>query len=298
MALRTICTTTIVSLLAVVAGCSSASDDEWNEGQPGAATASFSTTPGEPNHEEITALGLSFLRPEILTAIQAANVETDVEFLLVNANHFDDCNFTGGSAVVSSSQAEAVSQLDPSTASPTTDLAAIRAFGRSLHALQDFYAHTNWVELGGEVLVDASLGAFPTLSPYSKIPSSGFLVVQGAKPAHAALSRDEDAPYPQSAIVKAKVGKRWAPGLISGTVDYEEGNFCPNSVAMSHDELNKDKSSVGRTQQYEAAKALAVLQTEHEWCRLRALTRAEWGDAGVARLDGWIAVGATAPTCD
>jgi hypothetical protein len=290
--------TVMLSALAGVAGCGSG-DENATTGAPfGSRDESFSTAPGEPNHEAITGIGLSFLRPEILTALQAANVATDIEFFLVNANHFDDCNFTGGSAVVSSSQAEAVAALDPAGLPVESDALAIRAFGRSLHALQDFYAHTNWIELGGETLVDSSLEPFASLVPYSTVPSSGFVVVEGRKPKHASLSRDESASYPASAVVSAKVGKVRAPGLISGTVDYEEGNFCPDSVAMTHEELNKDKSSnVGRTAQYEAAKALAILQTEHEWCRLRALTEAAWGAPGVTRLDSWVAAGAIAPAC-
>ena len=68
---------------------------------------------------------------------------------------------------------------------------------------------------------------------------------------------------------------------------------------MTHEELNKDKSTnLGRSQQYEAAKSLAILQTEHEWCRLRALTRASWGDEGVARLDSWVTAGASVPACE
>jgi hypothetical protein len=286
------------SLLAGLCGCSASDETDTTEAEPGSAVSPFSTAPGEPNHEQITATALSFLRTDILSALQAANVATDVEFFLVNANHFDDCNFSGGADVVIASQAEAVAQLDPSLPALETDLLAIRAFGRSLHALQDFYAHTNWIELGGEVLVDSSLAAFPTLGPYSTIPSSGFVVIQGRKPKHAALTQEEDAAYPANAVVTIRLGKTRAPGLISGTVDYEPGNFCPASVAMSHEELNKDKSSnVGRSQQYEAAKTLAILQTEHEWCRLRELTRAAWGEAGVGRLDAWVAAGAAAPAC-
>jgi hypothetical protein len=268
-------------------------DEEGSRREP------FSTAPGEPNHEEITAAALSFLRPDIVTALQVANVATDVEFLLVNANHFDDCNFTGGSAVVSASQAEAVASLDPSAITPESELLAIRAFARSLHALQDFYAHTNWVELGGETLVDSSLGGFPMLSPYARVPSSGFVIVQGDKPKRAAISRDDDAPYPTSALVTVKLDRQRAPGLISGTVDYEAGDFCPPPAAMTHDELNKDKSTnPGRLQQYEAARTLAILQTEHEWCRLRALTGAKWGDAGLAHLDEWVAAETIPPQCE
>lgn len=289
----------LLSLLPALASCGASDQTGTTELPAGTASEPFSTSPGEPNHEDVTALGLSFLRPELLTAVQAANVATDVEFALENANHFDDCNFTGGSRVVQSSQAEAVAQLDPSVASPEADLWAIRAFGRSLHALQDFYAHTNWVELGGQVLVDRSLGAFPTLKPYAPISATGFIVIQGNKPKHAALTRDDDASYPDNAVVTVKLGKARAPGLVSGTVAYEAGDFCPPSVAMTHDELNKDKSTlVDRVQQHEAARALAILQSEHEWCRLRELTRQAWGELGVARLDTWVAEGQAAPACD
>ena len=200
----------VLTLLIALPGCGSV-DEAAPASEPlAASSAPFSTTPGEPNHEQITASALSFLRPDILSALQVANVETDIEFFLVNANHFDDCNFTGGSEVVSSSQAEAVSALDPSLAAPEADLLAVRAFARSLHALQDFYAHTNWIELGGTALVDDSLAAFPTLSPYSTIASSGFVVIQGPKPKKAALTRDDDATYPESALVTVKATMRTA----------------------------------------------------------------------------------------
>ena len=262
------------------------------------SAAPFSTTPQEPNHEEITATALAFLRPEIVSALVVANVATDVEFVLVNANHFDDCNFRGGSLVVSSNEADAVRSFDPSAISPEAEASAIVAFAHAIHAAQDFYAHTNWVESGGQTLVDSSLGAFPTLEPYTTIPSSGFVVIQGNKPRHASLTRKQHAPYPTDAIVDFKSGHARARGLMSGTVDYEAGNFCPDSLAMTHSELNKDKSTnAGREAQFEAARALAILQTRHEWCRLNELARAAWGDAGPAAFGTWVAADATPPDC-
>ena len=80
-------------------------------------------------------------------------------------------------------------------------------------------------------------------------------------------------------------------------VDYEPGDKCPKQIEMTHDELNKDKSGEGRDAQYEAAMALAVEQTRHEWCRLVTLTRARWGEAGEWRLLAWIADPASAPVC-
>jgi len=264
----------------------------------GESEASFSTAPSEPNHEDITLSALGFLRPEILDALVAANVETDVQFMLVNANHFDDCNFSGGSQLVASSQAAAVASLDPAQATPENDASAIVQFARSLHAVQDFYAHTNWIESGGQVLLDSSLGTFPILSGYQTIPSTGFVVVQGKKPKGAALSRKDDAPYPEDARVTYRTSRTKALGLISGTVDYEAGNDCPDAVAMTHEELNKDKSTLaGRESQFEAAKALAIQQTRHEWCRLTSLTTAAYGEAGSMRLLGWVSDPAAAPDC-
>lgn len=294
---RALCSVCVVAAASL--GCSGVDEAGSPTELTATAHAPFSTAPGEPNHEQVTAVALAFLRPEIVTALQAANVATDIEFFLNNANHFDDCNFSGGAQVVSASQAEAVQALNPATLSPETELAALRAFGRSLHAVQDFYAHTNWVELGGTGLVDTSLTAFPALEPYATIASSGFVIVQGSKPRKAALSRDEEAPYPDNAVVTVRLHRQAAaPGLISGTVDYEEGNFCPNAVAMTHEELNKDKASnVGRAAQHEAAKSLAISQTRHEWCRLVALTQAAWGEAGAAHLATWVADSASAPDC-
>ncbi len=289
------------SLAVALVACSGGQDG--SEAGPGSLEQEFSTTPGEPNHEEITGTALSFLRPEIVTALQAANVATDVQFFLVSANHFDDCNFSGGSEVVRASEAVAVAALAPAQPPVEGDALAIRAFGRALHAVQDFYAHTNWVELGGDVLLDRTLSAFPRLGAYATVPSTGFVVIQGAKPKQA-VHRDEAASYPQSAVVTVKLsgppkGKPSGLGLISGTVDYEPGDYCPPPVAMSHEELNKDKSTlVERSTQYEAAKTLAILQSEHEWCRLRALASKAWGASGVARLDAWVTEGAVTPRCE
>src|SRR6187399_1842544 len=119
-----------LALLGALFGCSAADETAPVE-RTTSLSEPFSTSPGEPNHEQITGTGLAFLRPEILTALQAANVATDVEFFQVNANHFDDCNFSGGAQVVSDSQAEAVQALDPASLGPEADLLAVRAFARS-----------------------------------------------------------------------------------------------------------------------------------------------------------------------
>lgn len=276
------------------AGCSASSEAPTGETEQPFATG----LSGDPIHERVTADGLYFLRPEIVVQLQALNVATDLRFILESRYHFDDCNFSQASATVRAEQAAAVEYLNPNDSTPQSTFRALERFARSLHIVQDFYAHTNWVESEAPGLLDQSLSEFPVLAPYSTLPNSNVVIVEGAVPKGTAVTRDHDAPYPENAVVRVqRRASRWL-GLISGSVDYEPGDACPRQVRMTHDELNKDRSDApDRTLQHEQAKALATQQTTHEWCRLRALTAARWGDAGVERLNTWVAVGSTAPTC-
>jgi hypothetical protein len=153
--------------------------------------------------------------------------------------------------------------------------------------VQDFYAHSNWVEDGGLSIVEASLSAWPSLVPYSVLEPSGFVVVQGTPPAGIAIWRQRGAKYPSNAIVFARIGASTRYGIMTGTVDFEPGNFCPPQIAMTHDELNKDRASRHPAQFVEATD-LAVEQTTHEWCRLLTMTRAAWGEGGDAQIFEWV----------
>jgi len=274
----------LCSASALLAACG---DAEANAPSVSEVDQPFATAlGGEPVHEEITAEGLSFLRSEVITALQAANVSTDVEFLFSSAHHVDDCNFSGGADVVRARQSEAVEHLNPATAGAEQAL-ALRAFGLSLHTVQDFYAHSNWVEDGASSIVESSLGAWPSLVPYSVLEPSGFVVVQGMPPRGTAIWRQRGATYPSNAIVYVQRSSDTRRGIMSGTVDYEPGNFCPVQIAMTHDELNKDRAS-RHPAQFVQASEIAVQQTTHEWCRLLTMTRAAWGEAGDAEIFEWV----------
>jgi hypothetical protein len=259
----------------------------------------FATLPsGEPVHEEVTAAGLWFLRTEVVRQLQALNVVADGQFFFDNRYHFDDCNFSGASEIVATEQADAVANLGPTSDPVASDLAAMNAFARSLHTTQDFYAHTNWVELGFEGLVNSSLSAWPTLLPYSMLAPSGVVVVQGRPTRGMGLMRNHGAAYPLNAVVFVQLKQELKRGLISGSVDYEPGDFCPAQVAMTHDELNKDRSTTTeRLAQHLQAKELATQQTRHEWCRLLSMTRSAHGDAGDQRLFAWVNDVAAASAC-
>ena len=60
--------------------------------------------------------------------------------------HADDCAFGETAMQINSFQARAVATLTPGD--HLDPWAASDEFGRSLHPIQDFYSHSNWVELG------------------------------------------------------------------------------------------------------------------------------------------------------
>ena len=284
-------TSSLASFLAVAASAGTFAACSAQTPEPTASQEQqpFATAlAGEPVHEEITAEALPFLQPAILTAVQEADVSVDVEFALVNANHFDDCNFTGGASVIRGYQSDAIAALDPANISPESDAAAIAAFGRWLHTAQDFYSHSNWVESNGQDIVENTLGVWPAWSPYETLSPSGFVLVQGSPPPRTSVTRHDDEPYPEDAVVRVKSAKTQEVGVMTGTVDYEPGDFCPPSIAMTHADLNKDKSDIpGRETQFVTAKSLAVEQTHHEWCRLVAMVTNAYGQAGRARVMAW-----------
>ena len=75
--------------------------------------------------------------------IAAANIMTDVRYLFVPYAHFDDEQFEEGSKFVMLQLRAAQTSLKHEEWSQ-----ARLAIGTLLHSLQDFYSHTNWIELG------------------------------------------------------------------------------------------------------------------------------------------------------
>lgn len=97
--------------------------------------------------------------------IRDANKDTDCLSCQGNAEfHFDDESFAAATARLSALKADVIAKI--STSAP--DGASARAsLGGALHTLQDFYAHSNWVELGNSG-IDTRLGR----STYGGLPLS------------------------------------------------------------------------------------------------------------------------------
>jgi hypothetical protein len=99
----------------------------------------------KPVHKEITlrALGETFSR-RALDAIIRANLHQDILPAQFGHNefHFDNNDFEGSRAYIEEQRARIKPALEQGQV-----LSAWQAFGRLTHTAQDFYAHTNYVDL-------------------------------------------------------------------------------------------------------------------------------------------------------
>ena len=96
-------------------------------------------------HRQITTTALeSLVSPRALKAILHANLGQDGwgGLLFHPEFHFDDSRFQAGEAYLTTQSKQARSAVLEGDPSP-----AWQAFGRLTHAVQDFYAHSNYVQL-------------------------------------------------------------------------------------------------------------------------------------------------------
>jgi hypothetical protein len=106
-------------------------------------------------HYGITERALPFLTPIVLHEINQGHHVADLGDIRGGAisarQHFDNCKFRDGTKLIN----EYYNQIlkTPPEKLPFDKDVRIK-FGRILHAAQDFYSHTNWVELGFQPLVD------------------------------------------------------------------------------------------------------------------------------------------------
>lgn len=266
-------------------------------GGPGAVYPWLSTIKigdhlGLPVHQEITKEGLSFLNDptKTLLADQHIYMEGDQS----SANHFDNCAFSESIAKINYKYRIAVGYLNPKF--PQPDKSA-EEFGRLLHTVQDFYAHTNWVEMKRTVLVDQGYSYWTDIPSFSLNTGDNqvfsFEVQKNSKTNELVYSKFANK------VIRVKLGDNNYKdiGLISGTYGEPEENKCLPGASVPHgssvgpyfsfadneklnkpDALNKDHP---KQNGHAVARDLAVKQTEHEFCRLVELTRTQWGPDGV-----------------
>ena len=236
------------------------------------------------HHKTLTIEALPFIKDDVMADINDEHLYNEVFGVLDPDEHFDDCSFSGAAVYINdqyTGAGGAVLDLNPASFQPFD---ATDEWGQLLHAAQDFYAHSNWVDLGQTTLIDRRLNLWDSLLPYSI--HDGAMMVQG----------EDETPNGwfirlDGFVVTVDTGTALFKGVISGVFGPDD---CPDNVAVTHGDLNKDDPSSSNGARYAAARALAIRQTTHEFCRLVQLVRDSYGQTGVdGLLEAWVKDDAT-----
>ena len=148
-------------------------------------------------HKLVTGAIKPILRPEIWSDIWNGNYSQDDpfgDFAGDGQRHFESCRFAtdgeiaGSTDYIRDTYHKALSYLNPADPDPVS---AANNFGKLLHTVQDFYSHSNWINLlnisaptpvNPTHLIDNTTGEWRLLSPLSivqddiivgQIPTSG-----------------------------------------------------------------------------------------------------------------------------
>jgi hypothetical protein len=188
---------------------------------------------GPPIHQEITSTAVGFLKPSVIEALAGSSIQPDKSLgIWDNAAHFDNCNFDGTITQLNSNYEFLINDFNPRITihvGPIDSFSdAITHFGLILHAVEDFYSHSNYVELyrAGYVkgLVDNGLDKWKVLTAYSKAGNNNNTLVLEYNLSPTFIPHIES-----NHIIRitTAVGKEYY-GLISGTFGSE--NHCPISI--------------------------------------------------------------------
>jgi Bacterial TSP3 repeat len=252
---------------------------------------------GTGGHEAIASQALSFLNEGALAEMNDEQKFLDESSVLADSDHFDNCRlqesaqqindqynlpkdaFGGGGGIVA--------EFDPADPSP---LDAADEFGQALHIVQDFYSHSNWVELGRTDLYEPGTGDWSIYPEWSEV-RPGILAISEDLPAGWSAMEDNLSHAP-TVTTDANVTKQV---LLTGVTEGTTSDDCLDSIDIGHAELNKDRDDgQGSHVLFPQAFDLAKKQTAHEWCRLLHKLDSAYGLAGPATAEGlWLANGAS-----
>ena len=146
-------------------------------------------TDGSTCHTHMAETTVPFLRTELLKRLRTTVLYPDHTLFADSADHFDSCDFSGGTKNINTRIDSAlhgtssINGFSPNDETPDP-FRGITNWAAALHGAQDFYSHSNWIELGlagvlprtglgGTELVDSGLG------PWTELDGSAFLVRPG-----------------------------------------------------------------------------------------------------------------------
>ena len=187
-------------------------------------------------HKRVTESMEPYLRAEFWNDIWGGNQAQDFGDPADDGQrHFESCRFAtdgdklGSMDYIRNTYGNAIASLDP--VDPDPALAAVY-FGNLLHTVQDFYTHSNWINLlniseptpvDETHLLDTTLEEWRLLSPLGDVRDKiivGQIPITGGLPAGYSVSQDFTSEIP---VFQTPAGERY--GLIVG---WNEGGACPD----------------------------------------------------------------------
>jgi hypothetical protein len=232
-------------------------------------------------HSDINDKSLSFLKPDILTKINSGDEGADkIEEFGHREYHSTGCDFQGTTDNINRLYDQVVSSIDDKDTMAKT-------FGLLLHPVQDFYAHSNWIELGRNDIVQSNSDSkWPVLKPFQEY--KGVIIVQVGderKGEHYDIP-DGYTLDPDGKVVYVSTNDGTYPGLISSTSSKSNANCPDEDMYITHYVMHKDER---HRKGYDKARVLAEAQTINEWCRLQNLVELSHGQDGVQLLiNNWV----------
>ncbi|MEY4545742.1 MAG: hypothetical protein RL685_1937 [Pseudomonadota bacterium] len=231
-------------------------------------SSSFSESPArafeKDGHRAATHDALPGVNSRALCVIDGANAAQDSIWSLSfgrDAHHFNDCGFAVAAAYIR----EQYRSLDESLAAGDSEPAQ-EALGRILHAAQDFYSHSNWVDSELTGLVTDAADAQTRAIDWPALPSGelGGVVIVGSGLEGWHLTRTGRTVTARSS---AGVDK---PAVITGAVAVSTA--CPLSVVVGHWDSCGESGGLAKDDatrpNHERALAVAQRQSRREICRV------------------------------
>ncbi len=227
---------------------------------------SFSTSAGSGGnvHDEITRQALSEMVSDanlnflikVVDSQNAPGSEAESEV----RRHFSDSNFGAAMSYMDREKKQALNFAGSADSDAADRAQALRHFGLMLHTAQDFYSHTNYIEL---LLEDTRKAGDPLgleLVDWTRVPDGYAGKVSGSSLA-------------AGAGAAAKSGPGAAEAL--GATDFSKDNAnTPQS-----------KKKAGGVTYFDISKELAVRETQRQWNLFEALVRGRFHERAPAIVE-------------
>lgn len=213
------------------------------------------------------------------------------------SHHFCNCKITQGQNYIESCYREIDKHLGGVDKSESEWKSVLEQFGLMLHAAQDFYAHSNYIELklaANESLLPSSIPLVDWQNISNKIRTGYFFYRSSYENESAVTSELGATPNHDTITSRLVEDKDIFPGTTYlKRVDYDKITTFKDRLAYAnnpklsvmHRDTNKDgpREEQGRVINpktnitlYAYAKALATRETKRQWQRLEAMAREKY----------------------